>query len=400
MRIAMLDPSAFTIPYDAHLCQALAKGNSQVAFFTRPIRKQDYYAEHFDFATEGGGNCQTLQHFYRLTERLPWAQKFRLLRSVIKGGEHLMNMAKLKQKLIALRTEAIHFQWLPIPIVDHLFLPQLKLLAPLILTVHDANAFLAPSSRLQTYRWQAALHEFDALIVHTQAGMHSLVERGLSRSKIHIVPHGLLNAADSHQKKSDGNSLSASKSSKFTFLAFGSIKPYKGLDILISALSEVPSSLRSELKLVIAGNPGSLGNDLQRMAFDYGVENNIEWHLRFIKDEEVPALFHQADAVVFPYREIDASGALMTALPYGKAVIASRLGLFSELLKDGETAYLVEPNDSSALAEAMIRAATNPSTAKEMGARAEEVASHVCSWERIAERTLEIYQDLQRKEKI
>ena len=59
----------------------------------------------------------------------------------------------------------------------------------------------------------------------------------------------------------------------------------------------------------------------------------------------------------------------MTALPYGKAIIASRLGLFAELLDQGETAHFVEPGDPATLAAAIAEVAKNPADAGQMGQR-------------------------------
>lgn len=396
MRISMIDPSAFTIPYDVHLSQAIARQGIDVSFLTRPIRQIDYYSEQSESTISGTGGCHTVEHFYRFTERFPFPSHFASLKSPFKGIEHALDMVRLKRTVHKLRSDVIHFQWIPVPVIDRFLLPQLKSLAPLVLTVHDADAFLAPSSPLQTYGWRAALNTFDGLIVHTQAGKRALIDKGLSSSKIHIVPHGILRTPHAPKQLPELSATFPAKPKLFTVLAFGSIKPYKGLDILIRALAMMPSHLRSNIRVIIAGNPtGSLGVELQQLAASIGVDEVISWHLRFIGDSEIAELFSQADAVTFPYRKIDASGALMTALPFGKTIVASRLGLFEELLIDGETAYLVEPSNPSALADALIRASSNRSIAAKIGKRAAKVASEVCSWEGIADMTVAIYRNLQ-----
>jgi glycosyltransferase involved in cell wall biosynthesis len=132
---------------------------------------------------------------------------------------------------------------------------------------------------------------------------------------------------------------------------------------------------------------------LRSLAARCGVEKSIEWQLRFIPDKEVPGLLARSRVVVFPYREIDASGALMSVLPYGKAIVASRLGLFAELLRHGETALLVEPNSPAALASALAAVVENRTMAVEMGRRARTLAAEVCSWDRIAGLTLQAYRE-------
>ena len=71
----------------------------------------------------------------------------------------------------------------------------------------------------------------------------------------------------------------------------------------------------------------------------------VKLHFRFISTEELVALYRAADVVVYPYRAITTSGALATGLALGKAIVASDLPVFRELLTDRESALLVDPQD-------------------------------------------------------
>ena len=146
--IAILDPSAFTVPYDDHLCRALSGTGARVSLWMRPARRVDY----FDGDDRQLRAYETVEHFYRMTERSEWLARRARLKRGLKAGEHVWNMAGLCQRLRPLRPQAIHFQWSVLPAVDRRFLNRLRRIAPCLLTVHDANAFLAPSSRLQSIR--------------------------------------------------------------------------------------------------------------------------------------------------------------------------------------------------------------------------------------------------------
>jgi len=414
LRIAMLDPSAFTIPYDVHLCRALAELDAQVVLFTRPMRRGEQWDQlpaagaqsgESRFGTsapaalaraglraaaaDGEPGFASVEHFYRLSERLPVVSAVAPLKLIAKGLEHSWNMATFRSELRRFRPDVIHFQWSALPLVDAWFLKKLQALAPCVLTVHDTNAFLAPSSRLQKLGWPSILRRFDRLIVHTRSGRDSLVSLGVDPAQIAVIPHGVFDAGENY----DHSRAQHSTAGQCVFLAFGTIKPYKGLDVLIRALAEIPPAVRAKMRLVIAGNAGGLEGELRQLAAQCGVGESIEWVLRFIRDEEIPALFARCDAVVFPYREIDASGALMTALPYGRAIVASRVGLFAELLCHEETALLVQPGDPVTLGAALARLVQEPSMTRELGQRAATLAREVCSWERIAEKTLALYHE-------
>ena len=389
LRVAMLDPSAFTIPYDDHLCRSLGAAGSRVTLFTRPARRWDDGSRRPSATNDARPLFDIVEHFYRLTERLPVASSLSLLRNGLKAAEHAWNMAALDRVLRRIKPDIVHFQWTVVPAIDIHCLRRMRTTAPCILTVHDTSAVLAPTSRLQKAGWRAILRTFDRLIVHTRAGEQALMAKGIRQSKISVIPHGVFGAGVT-PVQDDAKEAGAGAC---VVLAFGSIKPYKGIDVLIRALAELPSTVRGNLRLIIAGAPGGQENELRSLAARCGVEKSIEWQLRFIPDKEVPGLLARSRVVVFPYREIDASGALMSVLPYGKAIVASRLGLFAELLRHGETALLVEPNSPAALASALAAVVENRTMAVEMGRRARTLAAEVCSWDRIAGLTLQAYRE-------
>jgi glycosyltransferase involved in cell wall biosynthesis len=123
-----------------------------------------------------------------------------------------------------------------------------------------------------------------------------------------------------------------------------------------------------------------------------GIDERITWDLRYIPDDEIATLFEAADVVAFPYREIDQSGALMTALQFGTPIVATRVGGFPEVLDDGTHGYLVDRDDNTGFSAALENLLRNPQRAKEMGAAVRSLAETTYSWEQIATRTIEVYE--------
>ena len=72
--------------------------------------------------------------------------------------------------------------------------------------------------------------------------------------------------------------------------------------------------------------------------------------LRFVSGAELAGAFRAADLVVLPYREIDQSGVLFTALAFGKPMLLTAVGGFPEIAATG-AAELVPPGDPDALAQ-------------------------------------------------
>lgn len=123
-------------------------------------------------------------------------------------------------------------------------------------------------------------------------------------------------------------------------LFFGHIRPFKGLDIALEAWKR----LKTDVTLVVAGEPW--------FRFTPREQKNVRYDLRFIPDAESAAYFRTADVVIAPYRREAQSGVVMTALYFGRPVIATRVGGLPDVI-DGRNGILIPPEDPAALAQAV-----------------------------------------------
>jgi len=380
MRVAMIDPSLFTLPYDHHLCSGLSESGHEVTLFTRPLRPEEPRIEH------GYGWSE---RFYRLSEHPLASQLPGRARLALKGLEHPVAMSALLRDLRRLGPDVIHFQWLPVPLVDRLFLSLLRRVAPTVLTVHDTVGFLNPSSRLQLAGWAQLLSALDGIVVHLELSKRQLVDQGAPADRIEVIPHGVL----SLQGVGDDEPIPAARprGSEQRILLFGAIKAYKGPDILLRAFSMLPAELRKRARVAVVGEPFMPLDELRGLARELDVDDRVDWDPRFVPDEELADVLRDADILAFPYRRIDASGVLMLVLPLGRPIVATRVGCFEELLVDGETARVVPSEDPGAFAEALAELIEDPDRGEELARRARAMALEQMSWERIAERTTAFY---------
>src|SRR5262249_3417910 len=140
-----------------------------------------------------------------------------------------------------------------------------------------------------------------------------------------------------------------------TLLFFGLLRTYKGIDVLVRALPEIPGA-----RLVVAGDPLDPVEPLQELARGLGVDSRIEWRLGFLPDDEVAALMRDATVVVLPYRWTDASGVLATAIGHGRPAVVTDVGSLGETVRDFGAGEVVPPGDERALAEACRRLLGDP----------------------------------------
>jgi glycosyltransferase involved in cell wall biosynthesis len=271
---------------------------------------------------------------------------------------------------------------MPLPAVDRCAVAWLKRKKiPVFFTVHDTNPFNeAPTARGQNIGWKESLRLFNALIVHTNASKKTLERYGVPSEKIMIVPHGLL---------SFGPIQEAPPSEIKTALFFGTIKPYKGLDILLHAFEEVARGRNVRLSVV-----GSCQNDdierYRSLIAKLGIAEKTSLDVRFFNDNEVPALLANATVVVLPYRQIDGSGALLTAIVYERPLIASDIGMFHDILRDDPLA-LVPPNDAHALARRLAEVLDDPEKLAQLQGGIKSMKSRIPSWDAIGALTLKNY---------
>jgi glycosyltransferase involved in cell wall biosynthesis len=117
----------------------------------------------------------------------------------------------------------------------------------------------------------------------------------------------------------------------------------------------------------------------------------VTLQLRFISTRELVALYRAADVVVYPYRAITTSGALATGLALGKAIVASDLPVFRELLTDRENALLVDPQNSAELAGALMALAQDAALRECLASRVRAMDFGDQSWLSIAKKTVQVY---------
>ncbi len=111
---------------------------------------------------------------------------------------------------------------------------------------------------------------------------------------------------------------------------------------------------------------------------------------RFVSDAETGALMRRASLVALPYREIDQSGVLFTALGAGRPLLLSDAGGFPEVAATG-AARMVPVGDAGALAAALAELLGDDAALGEMAARAATAAAGTYSWEASARAHLELY---------
>jgi len=381
MKIALIDPSLFTWPYDHALAQGLKDSGHEVTLYTK----------HLSAKEQGKADPFIRELFYpgfqtKIIKSLPHK-----LFLGFKGVAHIGSLIHLWFTLRATKPDVIHFQWTPLAVIDQFFIPAFRKIAPTVLTVHDSSPFNNnPSAALQRVGAIKIMGAFDHLIVHTEKAQKALHGYGLPPGKISRIPHGIL---DTEVPKS-AKPAAAKTDDKVNLLLFGQIKPYKGTDLLIEALAKLPEATRAKCRLQVIGKPQMDMQPLFDLADKLGVSSSIAWDLRFVDEDEIPGIFEAGDIMVMPYREIDASGVLMVALSVGRPIIATNIGLFAELLENETHGALIPADNAAALAKALTPLIDDQDLRTRTGQNVAALRASIPGWKEIGEMTVTMYRQL------
>jgi glycosyltransferase involved in cell wall biosynthesis len=379
--VQLVDPSAFTPPYDHALADALARAGARVELATSRFAYGDVPR------AEGYG---VRESFYRWAPGAPGSR----LRRAAKLAQHVPDMLRWWYGGgRARRADVVHFQWLTVQPLD-VRLPPIALprgrRPPLVLTAHDV---LPREPRAGQLRAQRRLYErVDAIVAHSQHGAARLRgELQIDPARVHVIPHGAFAhfaelaavAVDPAAAAPLPPELAAVD--KPVVLCFGLIRPHKGIDVLLDAWRGI-----EDAELWVVGLPKTDLAPLRAAA-----PSGVRFVPRFVADAEIPAFFRRADLVVLPYREIDQSGVLFTALAFGAPLLLTSVGGFPEVAATG-AAELVPPGDPAALHAALERLLADPAARARLAAAARAAAAGPYSWDAIAAQHLALYHALAR----
>ena len=371
MRIALLDPPSFTAPYDHELAAALARRGHDVTLLTSP------FTHGVAPAPEG---YRREEIFLPLSSRLARSAPRSRVRLPLKGLEYGPSALRLVRRVRALQPDVVHVQWLGIPRYDVYWLRRLTARFPTVLTAHD----VLPRRERNLRAWGEALGMVGRVVVQSERAVDQLAAFGVARDRLARVPHPVFPGPDTRPP------------SGVTLLFFGLLREYKGLEVLIQALPAIAERV-PDVRLVVAGDVAepAAGARAQALVDALRLEDRVEWRLHFLDPEEIAPLMDASTLVVLPYRKIDSSGVLATALGHGRPAVVSDVGGLPDAIREYGAGLVVPADDPVALAAACVELLSVPG-ALEAAYRGTRAARRGLTWDAAAEQHERLYRGLLR----
>jgi glycosyltransferase involved in cell wall biosynthesis len=258
---------------------------------------------------------------------------------------------------------------------------------PIVQTSH--NTFERGRALDRTHRTLARLTA--RTIVHTNADLARIPHEAAGR--VAIIPHGeygsLARAGGEADREHARAQLEIDLRAPVTLL-FGQLRPDKGLDDLLAALTRVP-----RLQLLIAGQEkGALAAAADRLG-SAELAGRVTVREGFLDMADTAQLFAATDSVVLPYKVASQSGVLLLAYGFHRPVIVYPVGGLVEAVVDGETGWICARADVDALVDALSDCvAAGWAECRRRGEAGNRLSEKRYAWPAIAARTAELYHEV------
>lgn len=257
-----------------------------------------------------------------------------------------------------------------------------------IKTVWTAPNVVAHERRFILTVYFRAVYKFvDRIIVYSQQNKNMMLrEFRVDREKIKIVPYGNLIILDQGRYTKEEARKVLGIKSKHVIGHIGLVRPYKGINILY----DVFKGMNQDVCLLMVGPWFTATELLMEMQSD----KRVKLINRYIPEKEIEMYFRACDVIVAPYIHFEGySSLIVAAFGFGIPVVATNVGSLPDLVEDGVTGRLVNP-DVGGVKRGLEDLLNNPEKQKEMSKNARHIVESRLSWKKIEEKVLEIYGEL------
>ncbi len=253
-----------------------------------------------------------------------------------------------------------------------------------------------------TEKWASRL--VDKFIAVTQSGA-DFYSWQLKGKGVVGIPNGL--ALEEKEEKSQSNIRYDTRKklglneNEFLAILIGRLIPLKGHSVFFQAIAKA-SKRKSGMRGLVVGNDPSTNGQYQEKLKSELKALGIESRITFLPwQDHMGPIYEASDVVVQPSIEAESFGYVaLEGMAASKPVVASKIGGLIDVIRDGETGFLVAPGNSEELSNAVIRIADNPEFGSELGKNGRERVKNVFTMTHNAKRVQEIYGQLLNRSKI
>jgi teichuronic acid biosynthesis glycosyltransferase TuaC len=260
---------------------------------------------------------------------------------------------------------------------------------PLVVSAYGGDAYSLPfTDSFNRKLAVSVIRGADRLIAVSRTVAQNLYRLGAEEEKVRIIPTGFDSRLFQPTGKEEARISLGLPVEKQILLTVANLVPQKGHTYLLDSLKKITGS-RSNFVLVIVGG-GELERDLRQKTADLGLGDAVIF-AGPRPHEEIATWINACDLFVLPSVSEGSPTVLTEVMACGKPIVATNVGGIPDILKDGDTGYLVPPREVDDLADAVLRALDRSWSE-------EEIRKHALpfSWDTLASEIVEVYSEITR----
>ncbi|MGF7397558.1 glycogen synthase [Thermoanaerobacterium thermosaccharolyticum] len=276
------------------------------------------------------------------------------------------------------------------------FLAKMLYDIPLVVTIHSLEPLrpwkeeqLGNGYHLSTWMEKTGIEAADRIIAVSNDSKKDIMKcYNVPEDKIEVIYNGI----DLNQyKKTDSNIARKKYGIDGRYILFvGRISRQKGIIHLIDAVKYLPQ----DVKVVLCASTPDTEEIKMEMEEKVKLYPNIIWIDKMVTKEEIIELYSNAEVFVCPSIYEPFGIINLEAMACNTPVVASATGGIKEVVVDGETGFLVEPGNPEDLAEHIKKLLDDRELAATFGANGRKRVEEMFSWESIAKKTYDMYEDV------
>jgi glycosyltransferase involved in cell wall biosynthesis len=239
---------------------------------------------------------------------------------------------------------------------------------PVVATAAGSDLTSAPKSRLPRLLTSLTLKNLDRVLPVSTPMKKIAMELGSPGDRATVI-HGPVGIDTGDLKKAVQQPLTENYERSLVYV--GNLTAPKRAETIIRALQKV-TEMDAECRLIIIGE-GNLRPSLEALADELGLKEQVHF-CGALPHEEVLEMLQGADVFVHCSDHEGLGMAIMEAMGAGLPVVASRVGGVPDLVREGETGFMIPPDDVEKYAEKILILLHNDQLRQELGSNARHFA--------------------------
>lgn len=243
--------------------------------------------------------------------------------------------------------------------------------------------------RLSGWAEETGLKSCDKVIAVSKDDKKDIIEcYGIEEGRVEVIPNGV--DIRKYRRRENSSILEKYRVMKPYVLFLGRLSRQKGVFDAVEASRRLPKGVKLVLVTGKADEKG-LEEELAKRVND---RENILWVNKMLTEAEVVALCSGCEVFLSPSVYEPFGIMNLEAMACSRPVVSTRVGGIKDVVVDGETGFLVDPGSPEDLAEAVNKILFDKALAEKMGRAGRMRVAKEFSWERIAEKTLNLYKTI------